>query len=114
MEDTSKIVELINKTVRGLNSGDIVAGKYGVEVDGYSINSEDTSLKDELCLTISDNKRSEPVMIMSCDYPELKNKMIDLRDAIKDSRMRKLNKTLVDPFIQALDRIHNQKNVSQG
>ena len=114
MEDTSKIVELINKVVCGLNNGDIVAGKYGVKIDGYSINSEDTSLKGELCLTISDDKKSEPAMIMSYDYPELKNKMIELRDAIKDSRMRKLNKTLVDPFIQALDRIHNQRNACQG
>ena len=110
MENTSKIVELINKVVCGLNNGEIVAGKYGVEIgEGYSIDSEDTSLKDELCLTISDTiSGSGPWMFMSYDYPELKGKMIELRDAIKDSRMRELNKTLIDPFIQALDRIHNQ------
>ena len=106
MENTSKIVELINKVVCGLNNGDIVAGKYGVEIEeGYSIDSEDTSLKDELCLTISDTiSGSGKVMIMSYDYPELKGKMIELRDAIKDSRMRELNRTLIDPFIQALDK----------
>jgi hypothetical protein len=109
-ENTSKIVELIDKVIIGLNNGDLIPGKYGVSIAGYSINSEDTSLKGELCLTISDNKRSEPVMLMSYEYPELKDKMINLRDAIKASHMKKLNDTLVNPFIQALDRMYNQRN----
>jgi hypothetical protein len=104
MENTSKIVELIDKVIRGLNNEEIVAGENGVEIDGYGIDSIDLSLKGELCLIIQTQKRSEPVMIMSYDYPELKDKMIELRDAIKDSRMRELNKTLIDPFIQALDK----------
>jgi len=61
MEDTSKIVELINKVVCGLNNGDIVAGKYGIKIDGYSINSDNTSLKGELCLTISKELMKEEI-----------------------------------------------------
>ena len=111
MQDTGKIVELIDKVIQGLNNEEIVAGKNGVEIDGFGIDSIDASLKGELYLIIQSNKRSEPVMIMSYDYPELKDKMIELRDAIKDSNIRKLNKTIVDPFIQALDKIHNQRNM---
>lgn len=109
-ENISQIVELINKVIIGLNNGDLIPGKHGVNVEGYSINSEDTSLKGELCLTISDNKRSNPVMLLSYEYPELKDKMINLRDAIKASYMKKLNDTLVNPFIQALDKMYNQRN----
>jgi hypothetical protein len=111
MQNTSKIVELIDKVIQGLNNEEIVSGKNGVEIDGFGIDSINTSLKGELCLIIQSNERSEPVMIMSYDYPELKDKMIELRDAIKDSNIRKLNNTIVDPFIQALDKIHNQRNV---
>ena len=103
-EDTSKILELMNKAISALDNGKLIADEYGVRIGGdYRINSANNALQGELTLTIS-CKNSESILLMSYDYPDLKSKMIELRDSIKASRMRFLTNLVIIPMITEIDK----------
>ena len=98
IEDTSKVLELMDKIISHLDNGTLKADEYGVKIKDYRINSDDCCLKGELSLSIGS------VVLMSTDYPELRFKMIELRDSIKASRMRDLTENLINPLIEELDK----------
>ena len=98
-EDTSKVLELMDKVISHLDNGTLTADEDGVKIkDGYRITSDDCCLKGELSLSIGS------VILLSTDYPELKPKMIELRDSIKASRMRTLTENLINPLIEELNK----------
>ena len=98
-EDTSKVLELMDKVISHLDNGTLTADEDGVKIkDGYRITCDDCCLKGELSLSIGS------VVLLSTDYPELKPKMIELRDSIKASRMRTLTEDLINPLIEELNK----------
>lgn len=98
-EDTSKILELMDKVISHLDNGTLTADENGVKIkDGYRITCDDCCLKGELSLSIGS------VILLSTDYPELKPKMIELRDSIKAFRMRTLTEDLINPLIEELNK----------
>ena len=103
-EDTSKILELMDKAILALDNGKIIADQFGVSIgDRYQINSMNTSIQGELTLTIS-CKNSDTIHLMSYDYPDLKPKMIELQDSIKASRMDHLTNSVIIPMITEIDK----------
>ena len=51
-EDTSKILELMNKAISALDNGKLIADHFGVSIGGdYRINSTDNSIQGELTLS---------------------------------------------------------------
>ena len=106
-EDTSKILELMNKAISALDNGKLIADHFGVSIGGdYRINSTDNSIQGELTLTISCNN-PDAIHLMSYDYPDLKPKMIELRDSIKASRMNQITNSVIIPIITEIDKIQN-------
>ena len=98
-EDTSKVLELMDKVISHLDNGTLTVDENGVKIkDGYRITCDDCCLKGELSLSIGS------VILLSTDYPELKPKMIELRDSIKASRMRTLTEDLINPLIEELNK----------
>jgi hypothetical protein len=98
-EDTSKILELMDKVISHLDNGTLTADENGVKIkDGYRITCDDCCLKGELSLSIGS------VILMSYDYPDLKSKMIELRDSIKASRMNHLTNSVIIPMITEVDK----------
>ncbi len=107
-EDTSKILELMNKVISALDDGKLLADQYGVSIgDDYRISSEDNSLQGELTLIIGRRNNFDTTLLTSYDYPDLKSKMIELQDSIKASRMNRLTNSVIIPMITEIDKIYD-------
>ena len=101
----SKFFKLIEKIIEGLENGKLVAGKDGVEIENYKVNAEDAALIGEYTLYISRNRGEESILIVTSDYPELKQPVKNLRDAIEAARIRDLGEKIITPILNILEKL---------
>lgn len=101
----SKFFKLIEKIIEGLENGKLVAEKDGVEIENYKINAEDTSLVGEYALYIRSCNWGESIIIVTSDYPELKQPVKNLRDAIEAARIRNIEEKVVTPILNILEKL---------
>lgn len=101
----NKFFKLIEKIIEGLENGKLVAKKDGVEIENYKVNAEDTSLVGEYALYISCDQWAESIFIVTSDYPELKQPVKNLRDAIEAARIRNIEEKIVTPILNILEKL---------
>lgn len=101
----SKFFKLIEKIIEGLESGKLVAEKDGVKIENYKVNAEDTSLVGEYTLYISRDLGAESIFMLTSEYPELKQPVKNLRDAIEASRIRNIEEKIVTPILNILEKL---------
>ena len=101
----SKFFKLIEKVIEGLENGKLVADKDGVKIENYKVNAEeDAALVGEYTLSIS-CYRGDSIFIVTSEYPELKQPVKNLRDAIEAAKVRDIEEKIITPILNILEKL---------
>ena len=101
----SKFFKLIEKIIEGLENGKLVAENDGVKIENYKVNAEDSSLVGEYTLCISNNRGAEAIFLVTSEYPELKQPVKNLRDAIEAAKVRNIEEKIITPILNILEKL---------
>ena len=100
----SKFFKLIEKVIEGLENGKLVAEEGGVKIENYMVDAKDTSLIGEYALSIS-CYRGDSIFIVTSEYPELKQPVKNLRDAIEAAKVKNIEEKIITPILNILEKL---------